>query len=294
MKLADSSNEMVAQSFPDYDYGAVVPEVFRRDILSCGAVMLRNAADTKLLDQIQLPLSDLYAQYASVPPEQFERHIASLDPVERNFWQEARASHIYDQTFKDFSGISYFDVVRSSDLWDLVARAFPESQIKEASVSHSRRIKDPYGDHVWNRALKLHVDAQYHYDEKLSINFWTPLASCGVTAPGLKVILLGVEETKRYLEFNPSGYERGPDDIARMHKFRCDKMNWSALEQCGFLERVWTPEFNQGDILALTNFTMHATHITASMNQPRMSIEVRIDIPADEEFYTFPLSFTRE
>jgi hypothetical protein len=113
----------------------------------------------------------------------------------------------------------------------------------------------------------------------LSINFWTPLVACGVDAPGLKVIPLGVAKTKSYLEYNSDGHQLQAGDFAYMAKFRCSKMELAALEEHDLIKRVWAPEFNAGDVLAFTNFTMHATHHTKTMSNPRTSVEVRIDLP---------------
>ena len=108
-----------------------------------------------------------------------------------------------------------------------------------------------------DQPLDLHVDAQFFYTDRPSINFWTPLTTCGKDTPGLQVVLLEVEETKTYLEYNEAGYEPRPTDINYMWKFRCDKMQFTSL--CDHDLVKWAPEFNKGDILAFTNFTMHGT-----------------------------------
>jgi hypothetical protein len=123
------------------------------------------------------------------------------------------------------------------------------------------------------------VDAQFHYIHELSINFWTPLTACGKDSPGLEVILLGVQETRDYLEFNEAGYEPGPDDIALMHHFRWNKARLDKLKESGLAKHIWAPEFEEGDILAFTNFTMHATHYLPGMKTPRTSVEVRVNMP---------------
>jgi hypothetical protein len=124
----------------------------------------------------------------------------------------------------------------------------------------------------------FHVDAQYHFIHQLSINFWTPLTACGKNSPGVKVILLGEEETKDYLEFYEAGYAPEPDDIDNMCHFRCNKMRLDTLRKHELTEYLWAPQFEKGDILAFTNFTMHATHYLPEMAQPRTSVEVRISL----------------
>ena len=241
--------------------------------------MLRKAVEPLLLKSIQTPLEQSFAQYLNIPPAEFQRHLASQDPVARDFWQQIQLGHMFDRTFKPAAGFSFFEIVRSSGLWSFTALAFPESLLEESSVCNCRRITDSDVRQFWDRPIEFHIDAQFFYDEKLSINFWTPLVPCGLLAPGLKVIPIGVHETRTYLEYNPDGYDPGPKDFARMHKFRCSKLEPFLLQKHGFLSQQWAPQFEVGDILAFTNFTLHATHFTDTMTEPRISVEVRVDLP---------------
>jgi len=267
---------------PPADYLAkeVSPPLFRELITNRGAVMLRNAVERTLLVKYGQSLEELLARYSGVPLEEFEQHLQSPDPKERDLWEQIKLSHIFDRTFKPLAGYSYFDIVRSSGLWELGARAFPESPVTESAVSNSRRVTDNDVRRLWDTPIEFHVDSQFFYHHILSINFWTPLVPCGVDAPSLKVIDLSVARTKAYLEYNPKGYENPePKDFAFMSRFRCSKMAVPMLEKHGLLKRMWAPEFKLGDVLAFTNFTMHATHFTKGMTRPRTSIEVRVDFP---------------
>ncbi len=274
-----SFNARNAPALPDFEYGTVLPAQFRELIMSCGAVMLRKAADPKLLDTIKSKIDDLFAQYSSLPRTEIDKRIASDDPLERNFWEQIKLSHIYDWTFKPFANLSYFDIARQSGLWEMIERAFPESPVTESRVCNSRRMTEGSRPEFFDKPIEFHVDAQVFYTHQLSVNLWTPLVDCGIKAPGVKVILLGVRDALRYLEYNEDGYKPQPGDIANMHKFRCHKMHESALAEGGLLDRAWAPEFRKGDVLAFTNFTMHATHCTPEMTLPRTSVEVRVDLP---------------
>ena len=257
---------------PDFRYETLQPEAFRDLLLRRGAVMLRGAADPRLLDTIDGKLDELFAGFDELSDEQ----LASDEPHIRDL---IKRSLVSDTIFKSFARLSYFDIVRKSGLWDFTARAFPESPVTESVAASSRRVTSGELESFFDRPIELHIDAQVLYTDRLSINFWTPLSACGKTAPGLTVMLYGVQETKDYLEFNPAGYEPSPRDIAQMHKFRCNKMRAEALQQHDLLKYSWSPEFEKGDILAFTNFTMHATHYLPSMTRPRTSIEVRVDLP---------------
>jgi hypothetical protein len=271
-----------SRAAPDFNYGALDAAQFRTQLLSRGAVMLRSAVDPQLLDQIGFRLDEMFAQYASVPSDELQRRAESSDPIERDFWEQIKLSHIFDRAFKPYAGISFFDIIRKGGLWEFAARAFPEAAMVESAVCNCRRMIDGDLRKFVDRPIEFHVDAQFFYVHQLSVNFWTPLVDCGTTAPGLKVITLGVRDTLQYLEFKAEGYEPRPRDIAHMHKFRCENMELERLGANGLAELVWAPTFKKGDVLAFTNFTMHATHYLPEMTQPRTSVEVRVDLPSAE------------
>jgi hypothetical protein len=266
---------------PDYAHGTLQPEEFRDVILRRGAVMLRKAADPYLLDQIRQKIDGLFAHYATAPWVEHEAHPASSDPVNYDdFWSQLKRSHIFDRAFRQFSGLSYFDIIRDNGLWDLAASAFHECQVTESADCNCRRTTIGDLKMFFDAPIDFHVDAQYHFIHQLSINFWTPLTACGKNSPGIKVVLLGEQETKDYLEFDEAGYAPEPGDIDNMRHFRCNKMRLDKLQEHELAKYLWAPEFEKGDILAFTNFTMHATHYLPEMTQPRTSVEVRISLPA--------------
>jgi hypothetical protein len=262
-------------ALPDYPHGTLQSEEFRDLILRRGAVMLRHAADPNLLDQIRKKIDGLFDHYAKAPELETQRH-----PNSDDFWNHLTRSHIFDRTFRQFAGLSYFDIIRENGLWDLAARAFPECSVTESANCNCRRATVGDLPIFFDAPIDFHVDAQYHFIHQLSINFWTPLMACGKDSPGIKVVLLGVQETKDYLEFDEAGYVPEPGDIDNMRHFRCNKMQFDKLQEQDVAKYLWAPEFEKGDILAFTNFTMHATHYLPEMTQPRTSVEVRINLPA--------------
>jgi hypothetical protein len=266
---------------PDYPHGTLQPEEFRNLVLRRGAVMLRNAAEPNLLDQIKQEIDGMFVRYANVPAGDLRHPATDRDPTIKHddIWNQVKRGHIYEPAFKQLAGLSYFDIIRGSGLWDFAARAFPECEVTESAVSSCRRTTVGDVPIFFDAPLDFHVDAQFHYIHELSINFWTPLTPCGKDSPGLEVVLLGVQQTRDYLEFNEAGYEPGPDDIAHMRHFRWNKARLDKLEQHGLAKCIWVPEFKKGDILAFTNFTMHATHCTPDMADPRTSVEVRVNLP---------------
>jgi hypothetical protein len=272
-------------AIPDYDSTGPGPEEFRYLLLRRGAVMLRNVADPELLDRIRQKIDELFAKYADVTAERIEQYLASDDPSERDFWLTFRIGQVYERTFREFAGVSFFEIIRNNGLYDLAARAFPESQIEESQICNCRRMTAEETAKLFDRPLGFHVDAQYHFVDRLSINFWTPLMACGKTAPGIKVVLLGARDTRDYLEFSLAGYEKKPTDIAHEHHFRTEKEQLESLRKHNLIECIWTPEFNKGDILVFSSLTMHATHCANGMTEPRTSVEVRLNMPS------IPLTF---
>jgi hypothetical protein len=264
---------------PDHRHGTLRPYEFRDLILRRGAVMLRNAADPDLLDQVKYGIDGMFAQYAKAPAENLAHSATDGTIDQSDAWNQVKRSHIYDPAFKEFTGLSYFEIIRRSGLWDLAASAFPESEVGESSQCTCRRAMAGDLQIFFDTPTEFHVDAQFHSIHQLSINFWTPLTACGKDSPGLKIILLGLQKTRSYLDFSEVGYEPGPEDIGCMRHFRCSKERLDQLEEHGLAKCIWVPEFRKGDILAFTNFTMHATHCLPDMTKPRTSVEVRVNLP---------------
>lgn len=84
--------------------------------------MLRNVADPELLDRIRQKIDELFAKYADVTAERIEQYLASDDPSERDFWLTFRIGQVYERTFREFAGVSFFEIIRNNGLYDLAAR----------------------------------------------------------------------------------------------------------------------------------------------------------------------------
>jgi len=59
-----------------------------------------------------------------------------------------------------------------------------------------------------------------------------------------------------------------------MNHFRPEKLDVEKMRKARL--NFVTPQMNPRDVLAFTNFTIHATHIDKGMNSPRTSIECRM------------------
>jgi len=267
---------------------SIRPRRFRALMLTSGVVLFRRVLNRGALERYRASLDDIFAPYAQWSASDFDARVKGADPDERGFFEQLKISHVFDRDFRRIAGYSYFDLIKTSGLWTVAQRAFPAYRMSEASDANCRRIGGAAARQLWDRPLAFHVDAQFHQPARLSINFWAPLDACGLDAPGLRVIPLQVSAAKRYLEHNPAGYARLPTDINHMHHFRSAKLAEPVLKAHGLLEHVWAPVFEPGDVLAFTNFTMHATHYGEHMTRPRTSLEVRVEWPIDS-----PTAWTR-
>jgi hypothetical protein len=140
-------------------------------------------------------------------------------------------------------------------LWDgdiafLLSNCLPRRQIPGLSL---------------NRPVPFHQDAVFIGNPTLILNFWIPLVPCGVTAPGLEVVLdhpreiltptAGVE----LLSADYSGIELSYEQVVR---------RWGE-------DRLWHPALDRGDVMVFSNMTVHRTYQTADMTEPRISLEMR-------------------
>ncbi len=88
---------------------------------------------------------------------------------------------------------------------------------------------------------------------------------CGVTAPGLEVVLdhpgeiLTPAAGAELLSTDYSGIELSYDEVVR---------RWGK-------DKLWHPALDRGDVMVFSHLTVHRTYQTAAMTQPRISLEMR-------------------
>lgn len=95
------------------------------------------------------------------------------------------------------------------------------------------------------------------------LNAWTPLTPAGATAPGLQVLpqilreALPVAARKSGTVYD--SIEIDPDWVAE---------TWGE-------DALWAPALEPGDVIVITESTLHRTWVTPAMTDTRLSIEVR-------------------
>jgi hypothetical protein len=116
-----------------------------------------------------------------------------------------------------------------------------------------------------NRPVPFHQDAIFLGNPGLILNFWIPLVPCGITAPGLEVVLdhpgeiLTPKGGAELLNTDYSGIELSYDEVVR---------RWGK-------DKLWHPALDRGDVMVFSHLTVHRTYQTADMTQPRISLEMR-------------------
>jgi hypothetical protein len=263
----------------EYDARAIAPHQFRDGMLAHGTMVLRNAVPPEVIEPLGAAVEAMMDHYDAIPADVIRREMEHEGAARRGIWLEILEDGVhYNQDLVVHSqGLhTLFDPLRKSNLIDLVSRAWPEMEVRENFITNVRRLLPPGKPGYGDTPLASHIDAQFHQHELLGINFWTPLTNAGIEEPGLAVIPIGVEDTRRYLEYNPDGYERRPGDIGHMHQFRTEKLEPTALQQSGLANSIVRPKLRPGDVLAFTNFTIHATSVEPHMTKQRTSIEVRV------------------
>jgi hypothetical protein len=109
----------------------------------------------------------------------------------------------------------------------------------------------------------------FHQDQTILtrplLNVWIPLSECGVTAPGLELV---VTRKRKLLEVAGP-----PDSPIPVERARIDEALVLAEFGAGAL---WRPACGPGDALVFAGSTVHRTYVTAAMTEPRLSCELRL------------------
>jgi hypothetical protein len=119
------------------------------------------------------------------------------------------------------------------------------------------------------RDFKMHTDGIIQGTVKAVVAMWAPLHPCGVDAPGLSVIRAARPAVLRYLrEIYPD--KEIPGWSSATNWAREDTFLPQALYRA--FGPVWHPEMEPGDVMVFTNWTIHGSHVSATMTKPRSAI----------------------
>lgn len=121
-----------------------------------------------------------------------------------------------------------------------------------------------------------HNDGHYDGLKEFSINFWIPMRSCGVDAPGLMMVRASDDELRNKTSslpqiLNSDGWE--------WHT----TVDWPAVTDKHMAkvfgaDRLLAPQFDLGDIVIFTNRNLHRTDVTPDMTFHRSAIVMRYTV----------------
>jgi hypothetical protein len=214
-----------------------------------GAVQLRSCFAPEHLRSIRAAADDIYAgrdafiAAGGVPSEaerrRYLRRTIPLDEI-------------------SVGGKTATEILASPIFFD-VARAYLRRE-PECAPNSFVRLLVPGAD---IQALPFHQDQTIL--ERPLLNAWIPLSECGVRAPGLELVLTSGRKLLKVA--GP------PDSYIPVERARIDEAAVLAEFGAGTL---WRPVCVPGDALVFTGATVHRTHVTPAMTEPRLSCELRL------------------
>lgn len=206
-------------------------------------------------------------------------------------YERENVLHLYSDKFIGGDRHYFHEYVFHNKHKELLKRVFGVGGYSVDPSAASRRVDSSADGGGWMPPLGTHVDACFHGFQFI-VNFWVPFQACGIDTPSLGVACADFDEV---IEF--SGYTGRPDVSEKAEiwaKFEYfDKImrglffwDQEALKcfRAKFVGKIWTPTFDVGDAMMLTNWTLHFTHATPDMKQQRRSnVELRFSSPASLE-----------
>lgn len=117
--------------------------------------------------------------------------------------------------------------------------------------------------------ISFHQDG--FFDHQLQwpmINCWIPLVPCGLDAPGLKLMTLGLQELM----------PASPSEKANYSAYAFESSARFCQEHA---DHLWHPALEPGDVVMLSPFSIHSTHAHPLMPNIRYNLELRFTAGAD-------------
>lgn len=151
------------------------------------------------------------------------------------------------------------------------------AEFRVSSNTVTRRIdaeaidSEAVGD--YQQPLPPHLDAFFHTFD-WTINLWVPFRACGRDAPSLGVVRAPIMEARAYAGYDGKRRRRGSAEGWNLGNFTNTNFAVGDLRRV-FGDRVWTPEYQLGDAMLLSNWTLHFTHSVPEMTEPRGNVELR-------------------
>ena len=242
----------------EFEFTTALVEEIVANFLADGCVLLRKFVDTAALDALQDTVRRLYNEIDG-------EHVTPGD-----LWLRG------ERQFHEFMFTE-----KHAKLLDCLFEGFGYGV---SAATASRRIDPEKASGQWQTPLGPHLDVLFH-DWRFTVNFWIPFEACGADRPSLGVVCAPFADVLSFCGYN------GRDDAdATGWHFGCfDSIMWllwhnnpDSLERLreNFTGRIWTPCYDYGDAMMISNWTLHFTHARAGMTMRRENVELRFQSSA--------------
>jgi hypothetical protein len=187
-------------------------------------------------------------------------------------------SHLYDHGLKLPQ-----EYLFSEKHYNLLEAVYGDLGFRYLEGNVSRRM-DAQGITVsgWQAPLPPHLDAFVH-PPGFTVNFWIPLQPCGVELPSLGVVCTDFDDVLDYTGYSESKLWNDEEEPnLYWGNFRPEmKAMWDHNVRVisdfntRFSSSIWLPEYDVGDVMMSSNWTLHFTHALENMEALRVNLEIR-------------------
>jgi len=247
---------MPAFALPDFEAASFDPTSGKAILAQQGALLLRG----------MFP-SDLITDWAPSFAAAFERADHLLAKGELS--QHARSLYQYGHVSP--AEIPHYPELEQSLVQTPGFAAFLRAYYgEEVCIIKKNTVPRRQSPQIPEMAIAWHQDQEFVGQMPSGLNVWIPLTPAGGYFPGLEIWLESPQKPLLSLQTPPEQRQQ--------------------ILQKLLPARLWRPELQPGDILLLTFFTLHRTHLSSEMQQTRISHEIRMAERADTWVNQSPLT----
>lgn len=226
-----------------------------------GSVLLRNFAEPARLLELRRVLDGVYSELKDV--------------------------HVYHYHLLERGLPDIIDFIFSPKHRELLDALFDEFSYKHRALARRMQPTGLAGAvEPWQQPLSPHIDAFFH-PLPFTTNFWVPLQPCGSDAPSLGVVRTPFAHVLDYVGYRDEGPVNLPAPELNFARFnalsrKLFEGDSAAVEafRTRFAARLFAPDYELGDAMMLSNWTLHFTHSQSVMQRRRENVEIRLTGPA--------------
>jgi hypothetical protein len=233
----------------DRDITAWTPESLRAAFIQHGCAVVRGAIDLETIARLRAITSELYTRTTDV--------------------------HVFEPAIAEATQgrVSGFDLISNPLLVRFLDRVFAGQRYQRESAA-ARRVSGRKYQIGWQPPLSLHVDSFFH-EFWFTVNFWVPFDECGVTAPGLQLLPIDYRQTRRYAGFSRKPIYQFREGAENSRYFPADTLIPDRIREDFGEGCLFRPEMKPGDVVIASNWIIHGSYQTSTMEKGRSNMEVR-------------------